>query len=114
MYVETVRRVTAHQANPVNPVPSEYQRAEHFVHRQIAGEHLLVALRRDAVAPIFAMTPTAAAIWERLDSWVTVDTLVAHLLSEFDADSILAERDVREFLEQLQAANALVKREGKG
>jgi hypothetical protein len=113
MSVETVRRVTSHQADPVTLVPTEYQRAEHFVHRQIAGEHLLVALRRDAIAPIFAMTPTAAAIWERLDSWVTEATLVAHLLTEFDADRVLAERDVHEFLEQLQAANALVIREGK-
>ena len=92
-------------------MPTEFQRAEHFVHREIAGEHLLVALRRDAVAPIFAMTPTAAAIWDRLDHWVTLDELIAHVLAEFDATHEVAARDVREFLDQLETAKALVTRQ---
>ena len=103
MYVETVRGVSPLQANHCAFMPTEFQRAEYFVHRQIAGEHLLVALRRDAVAPIFAMTPTAASLWDRLAMWATVDELVAHVLAEFDASSATAEQDVREFLEQLQA-----------
>jgi hypothetical protein len=112
MHVETLRRVTADHANSVNRMPTEYHRAEPFVHREIAREHLLIALRRDAAAPIFALTPTAAAIWDRLDTWVTLDALVAHVRAEFEVDRALAESDVREFLEQLQMANALVTREG--
>lgn len=112
MHVETLRRVTADHANPVDRMPTEYHRAEHFVHREIAREHLLIALRRDAAAPIFAMTPTAAAIWDRLDAWATLDALVAHVLGQFEVEHVFAEQDVREFLEQLQMANALVTREG--
>ena len=98
----------------VELAPMEIHRAEHFIHRQIAGEHLLIALRREASAPIFAMTPTGAAIWERLAEWATVDALTEYVVSEFDVDHATAEHDVREFLEQLQAANALLAREGNG
>src|SRR5688572_11086109 len=113
MYVETVRRVTGPHANRRALMPTEFQRADYFVHREIAGEHLLIALRRDAAAPIFAMTPTGAAIWDRLDNWATVDALVEHVVAEFDVERALAERDAREFLEQLQIANALEIREGE-
>ena len=112
MYVQTVRRVTIHHASLRTFMPTEFQRAEHFVHREIAGEHLLVALRRDAVAPIFAMTPTAASLWDRLRTWATLEELTAHVLGEFDVPAERAERDVRDFLEQLQTANALVTRQG--
>ena len=112
MYVETVRRVTTHHENLRPLMPTEFQRAEHFVHREIAGEHLLVALRRDAVAPIFAMTPTAASLWDRLGTWATLQELTAHVLEEFDVTAERAEQDVRDFLEQLQTANALVTRQG--
>lgn len=111
MYVETVRRVTTHHAYFRTFMPTEFQRAEHFVHREIAGEHLLVALRRDAVAPIFAMTPTAASLWDRLETWATLDDLTAHVLAEFDVTAERAEQDVRDFLDQLQTANALVTRQ---
>ena len=111
MYVETVRRVTGPHANRRALMPTAFQRAEYFVHREIAGEHLLVALRRDAAAPIFAMTATAASIWDRLATWATVDALVAHVLDEFETSRATAEQDVREFLDQLQTANAVVTRE---
>jgi hypothetical protein len=112
MHVETVRRVTLHQQSRGDLMPTEFHRADHFVYRQIAGEDLLIALRRDAAAPIFAMTPTGAAIWDRLGEWTTLDALVSHVLAQFDVDRAVAERDVREFLEQLGTANALISREG--
>ena len=107
MYVETTRRITYHPAKLPILMPTEFQRAAYFVHREIAGEHLLVALRRDASAPIFALTPTAAAIWDRLGDWATLDQLVAHLLAEFEVTREIATQDVTAFLEQLQTANAL-------
>ena len=107
MYVETTRRITYHPAKLSIVMPTEFQRAAYFVHREIAGEHLLVALRRDAAAPIFAMTPTAAAIWDRLDHWATLDDLVGHVLAEFDVTREVATQDVTAFLEQLRTANAL-------
>jgi hypothetical protein len=112
MYVETVRRVSFYREILPSDMPTEFQRGEHFVHREIAGEHLLVALRRDAAAPIFAMTPTAAAIWDRLVEWTTVEELVAHVVSAFDVTREVAAQDVRDFLDQLDSAKALRSRQG--
>lgn len=112
MSVDTVPRVSSPHAYLRILMPTEFQRAEHFVHREIAGEHLLVALRRDTAAPIFAMTPTAAAIWDHLADWATLDELIAHVLADFHVTREVAERDVRDFLDQLQTAKALVTRQG--
>ena len=89
----------------------QFRRDDRHVYRHIAGEHLLIALHRDAVAPMFAFTPTAGALWTQLDEWVTQSMLVDHLVTHFDVDRESAERDVGEFLEQLQAINALENRE---
>jgi hypothetical protein len=90
---------------------TEYRRDDRHVYREIAGEHLLIALHREAVAPMFAFTPTAASLWSRLDGWVTPDGLTDHLVSHFEVDRDLAERDVAEFLEQLLSIGALQSRE---
>jgi hypothetical protein len=90
---------------------TEYRRDDKHVYRQIAGEHLLIALHRDAVAPMFAFTPTAAALWSTLGEWVTKDQLVAYLVEHFEVDREEAERDVDEFLEQLLTIRALESRE---
>jgi hypothetical protein len=93
---------------------SEYRRDDRHVHRQIAGEHLLIALHRDAVAPMFAFTPTAAALWTALGDWTSSEGLVGSLLETFDVDQEVAERDVEEFLEQLLSIGALQTREVEG
>lgn len=90
---------------------SEYRRDDKHVYRQIAGEHLLIALHRDAVAPMFAFTPTAASLWAELDEWTLVEQLVDHVIDHFEVGRAEAERDVGEFLEQLLSIGALQTRE---
>jgi hypothetical protein len=90
---------------------TEYRRDDKHVYREIAGEHLLIALHRDAVAPMFAFTPTAASLWSVLGDWMPLDRLVGHLLEHFEVDRSDAERDVAEFLEQLLSIGALQSRE---
>jgi hypothetical protein len=90
---------------------TEYQRGDTHVYRRVAGEHLLIALHRDRVAPMFAFTPTAAAVWERLERWSTRDDLVEHVLEHFDVSREVAEADVAGFLDQLQTIGAVNVRE---
>ena len=90
---------------------TECRRGDKHVYREIAGEHLLIALHKDAVAPMFAFTPTAASLWGELDEWTRTDRLVEHLLEHFDVDRPEAEKDVQEFLEQLTSIGALETRE---
>ena len=93
---------------------TEYRRDDKHVYRQIAGEHLLIALHRDSVAPMFAFTPTAASLWGALGEWTSVEPLVGHLLEHFEVQRTEAERDVGEFLEQLLSIGALQTREVEG
>lgn len=86
---------------------AEYQRSEDFVHRHVAGEHLLLALRRDRSAPMFMLTPTAGFLWEELARWTALDALIQRVVAHFDVTEEVASADVAGFLEQLQALGAV-------
>ena len=88
-----------------------YERTDGFVYRQVAGEHLLVALKRDRTAPMFMLTPTAGVLWNALASSTSLDALVARVVEEFDVDPEVATRDVEEFLGQLRELGAVTVRE---
>jgi Coenzyme PQQ synthesis protein D (PqqD) len=92
-------------------MPLEYRHGEHHVYRHVAGEHLLISLHRDAVAPMFAFSPTAAAVWTWLDGWSTPAVLAARLCERFDVGPERAAEDVGEFLEQLKTIGAVEVRE---
>lgn len=85
----------------------QYRRDDRHVYRHIAGEHLLIAIHRDAVAPLFTFTPTAAALWAQLEAWVTPHWLADYLVEHFEVHRERAAHDVGEFLEQLLSVGAL-------
>lgn len=90
---------------------SEFRRRARFVYRHVAGEHLLVALHRDRTAPLFAFTPTAAALWEHMIDWRTASGLADFLVDHFDVTREQATNDVNDFLEQLGSLGAVETRE---
>jgi len=92
-------------------VGMEYRRGKRHVYRDVAGEHLLIALHRDTVAPMFAFTPTAAFLWSRLDVWTTELRLAEQIIERFDVPLDQASRDVASFLEQLSGIGAVETRE---
>jgi hypothetical protein len=85
----------------------EYRRRDNYVYRLTVGEHLLVALHARRDEPLYALTPTGAALWERLATWATVEQLSDALVSDYDVTTDAARADVREFLEQLASLNAV-------
>ena len=89
----------------------EYLRRDDYVYRHVADEHLLVALRRDRLAPLFMLTVTGAHLWERLAQWSSREALVQALVARFDVDGDTAAADVTDFLAQLQELKALDLRE---
>jgi hypothetical protein len=89
----------------------EYLRSEDYVYRKVIDEHLLISLRANRQAPMWAFTPSAAAIWEQLQTWCSADTIVAHLTDRFEVSADEAGRDVTHFLEQLESIGALDARE---
>lgn len=90
---------------------TEYRHGERHVYRHIAGEHLLIALHRESVAPLFVFTPTAAALWQWLDTWSTTEALVDRLCERFDCSRDEAARDLADFLQQLMTIGAVDLRE---
>ncbi len=92
-------------------VGAQYRRGARHVYRHVAGEHLLIALHRDTVAPMFAFTPTAAFLWNHLDKWTTEITLVEQITERFEVAPDQAAKDVAGFLEQLSGIGAVETRE---
>lgn len=96
---------------PPSVMTTEFLRSEDHVHRHVAGEHLLIAIRRTVESPLFALTPTAAALWDRLHDWTDADGLVDLIVERFEVDRDQAAHDVSDFLEQLKSIGAVSVRE---
>lgn len=92
----------------------EYKRGDRHVYRHVAGEHMLVAIHRDTVAPLFSLSATGGAIWQALADWTTGDEIVRSLTERFDVDAAQAGADVFEFLDKLREIGALQTRDATG
>jgi hypothetical protein len=90
---------------------TQYRRGERHVYRHVAGEHLLIALHGDSLEPLFALTPTAALLWKRLENWCTSEELAEALVQEYEVTPEQAATDVEEFLAQLEEVRAVTRRE---
>ena len=53
----------------------------------------------------YGMNEVATLLWERLEEPATVADLRAELRSEFDVEAAVADRDLRGFLSDLEAAD---------
>lgn len=84
-----------------------YSRTDGFVYRCVAGEHLLLALKRDRIAPMFMLTRTAGFVWEQLDRQISLPALVERVVEQFDVTEAEASTDVAAFLEQLEGLGAV-------
>jgi hypothetical protein len=90
-----------------------YKRGDRHVYRNIAGEHLLIAIHGDSEAPMFALTPSGAILWKHLAQWSTQEELVELVLDRYNVTADRASIDVEEFLEQLRQLKALESEEGE-
>ena len=55
----------------------------------------------------YGMNEVATLLWERLEEPATVADLRAELRSEFDVEAAVADRDLRAFLADVEAADLL-------
>ncbi len=81
--------------------------------RQVAGEALLVPVRGRLaeMQKIFALNPVAGHIWQELDGKRSLGEIRDSILARFDVEREAADRDVREFIEELLEAGLLERRE---
>ena len=94
-------------------VVTEYMRGDRHVYRHVAGEHMLVAIHRDTIAPLFSLSATGAVLWQSLAAWTSADALTDALTRDFEVEREQAAADVAEFLEQLRQIGALAEREAE-
>ena len=89
-----------------------YARAEGVILRSIAGEALLVPIRKDLadLREIFTLNPVGARIWGHLDGELTLGGVLAALLEQFEVSEAEARADLASFVAQLHEARLVDRR----
>jgi len=90
-------------------VNKRFVKSDSIVSRSIAGEVILVPIRKTAaeVNGVYTLNEVAARIWELIDGERTVEQIQSCILEEFEVTPKDAERDLAEFLMQLLKVEAV-------
>ncbi len=85
------------------PPDAHYQRTEEFVARTIAGETVLVPIRRQIgdLESIYTLNAVATFIWERLAAPATAAEIARALEEAFAGDPAEMSADLEAFLDEL-------------
>lgn len=78
-----------------------------FILREVAGSYLVVAVG-DAVKNfqgIINLNETGAFLWKNAEKELDKDKMVEALLSEYDVEKDVAEKDVEAFISKLKEMN---------
>ena len=81
-----------------------YVRSQAVVSRVVAGETLIVPVRAKVgdLASIYSFNGTGSLIWKLLESPRTVAELAVAVAREYEVDAAQAERDVTDFVGEMQ------------
>lgn len=82
------------------------RRGDGIATRLIADETLLVPFKGTlaSLQQIFALSPVAAFVWQRLDGKATLDAILADVLASFEVDRARAWADLQELIAGLRKA----------
>jgi hypothetical protein len=91
------------------PWADRLERDPTFVSRQIAGETILVPIRQNMgdLESVYSLNEVGSRVWELLDRAPTLAEIRDRLADEFEVGAEQVERDLLEFLNQLQAIRAV-------
>lgn len=83
-----------------------YVRSESVVSRVIAGETLIVPIRKGVgdLASIYSLNEAGSSIWQAITQRRSKAEIVDSLEREFEADRVEIERDVDSFLSEMTVA----------
>ncbi|MFN2182714.1 MAG: PqqD family protein [Anaerolineae bacterium] len=86
-----------------------YVKDPSVVYREIAGEAILVPIRRNLVdmQSIYTLDNVGADIWKLIDGERTLAEIRETLLEEYDVDASALTQDLDEFIDQLVAVGAI-------
>ncbi len=103
----------AHQPMPQqNAADAVFARRNDVILRDVAGERLLVPIRRDAaeLKSIFMVTGVGAFVWELLDGERSLEAVLAAILDHYEVGAEEARVDLRAFVERLAEAGIAERR----
>ncbi|MBD3427007.1 MAG: PqqD family peptide modification chaperone [Candidatus Omnitrophica bacterium] len=81
-----------------------YKRAHRVPWRLVEDKAVLVSVKNSQV---MVLNQVGTEIWNYLEQGKSSDEIVDHILSVFDVDRETAEKDVREFLADMQQRETL-------
>jgi len=88
------------------PNAPQFARSDNVVSRVIAGETLIVPVRRGVadLASLFSFNAVGSTIWEALEKPRTAEELVNAVADAYDVTPDKARQDLQAFLDEAQAA----------
>ena len=83
-----------------------YVRSQSVVSRVIAGETLIIPIRKGVgdLASIYSLNSVATAIWQAIQRPRDTEEIVSALEHEFDGERKVIEKDVTNFLSEMHSA----------
>ena len=85
----------------------KYNIKQGYIVREIAGEYIAVPIDSSCGKSIVVLNPVSYLLWQELQSEKTFDELLDSILKNYDISKEEAEKDLKDFLLQLDE-NGLV------
>jgi hypothetical protein len=87
-----------------------YKKSDSIVFRKIADEFILVPIRQNVgdLESISTLNEVAARIWELIDGKMKVREIKNKIIEEFEVTPEEAEKDLIEYLQQLEGIEAII------
>ena len=88
---------------------ARYEKDPNIVYREIAGEAILVPIRKQTadIEGIFTLNETGAFIWKLFDGRRSLAEIGAAVVEEYDASQVTVEADLAELVSSLKEIGAL-------
>ena len=88
-----------------------YRQDDSIVSRRIEDEVILVPIRQNVadLESIYTLSEVGAHIWEQIDGRRTTAEILALTVGQFEVSEEEAQKDLREFIEQLSSIGAITK-----
>ena len=88
-----------------------YSHHDSIVSRRIQDEVILVPIRQNVadLESIYVLSEVGAHIWEQIDGRRTTAEILPLIVEEFEVTEEKAQKDLKEFMQQLSAIGAITK-----
>lgn len=86
-----------------------YKKSDSVVSRKIANEFILIPIRQNVadLESIYTLNEVGARIWELMDGKMTMREIKEKIIEEFEVTADKAEKDIAEYLQELEKIKAV-------